>query len=166
MRFKLYCQQLLLSLFIYFFAQGLLQGANLVKPSLYELGFAFIDAFVPDYPASDESRNHSYILPVGRYRGSVFKSDDEGTRAEFYTDKNLRLNLSFSGSLPARSENNEAREGMSDLDFLVELGPRVQISLLPAKSSSLFFFEIPLRFMSSVNTSFQKIYWNNFCASV
>jgi hypothetical protein len=59
------------------------------------------------------------------------------------------LDLSLSGSLPVNSEDNEAREGMPDLDFTGEIGPSLEWMIFQKKSSSLW-VKFPLRAVFSV----------------
>ena len=65
----------------------------------------------------------------------------------------MELNLSIGGSLPSNSEDNPTREGMPDLETLLELGPGLLWHLKrPSKNSPWkFALNIPLRLAASVD---------------
>ena len=52
-----------------------------------------------------------------------------GVGAVAYERPRVKLDFSLGGSLSAESEGNAARAGMPDLDFLFELGPRLNTLL-------------------------------------
>jgi MipA family protein len=100
--------------------------------SLFEFGLGLGASFFPHYPGSDQMRVFILPFPYGVYRGSIFRSDREGgTRARFFHSKTFELSLSAGGAFPVDSTNNVAREGMPDLGWMGELGPKLRI-LLPA----------------------------------
>ena len=84
---------------------------------------------LPDYRGSDEV--HSYVLPVPYiiYRLEWIKADRTGIRSKLLNWEQAEVNLSLSATPPVRSKNNRAREGMSDLKPMVELGPSLDIHL-------------------------------------
>lgn len=92
---------------------------------LIELGIGAGAGQIEDYPGADQSQFHYLILPAARYRGDIFRADEQdGYRAELVKDSHYELNLSFGGSFPASSEKNRARSGMPNLDWTAEVGPR------------------------------------------
>jgi outer membrane protein len=94
--------------------------------SLYELGIGAGAAWFPHYPGSDQTRLFALPVPYFVYRGHILKSDrDEGTRAQFFRRENLELTLSAGGALPVSSSGNAAREGMPDLGWMGEIGPKL-----------------------------------------
>ncbi|MBC6443947.1 MAG: MipA/OmpV family protein [Alphaproteobacteria bacterium GM202ARS2] len=105
-------------------------GANseLIKP-LWEWGIGGATAYVPDYPASDSYQLRGLGIPYVIYRGDIVRVGDGGVRAMAVDDPTFELDLSLSGALNADSDDNEARRGMPDLDFLVGLGPQLLIDL-------------------------------------
>ncbi|MEI7972877.1 MAG: MipA/OmpV family protein [Bdellovibrio sp.] len=113
---------------------------------LYELGAGFTATYGPDYPSSDEQRPKSLPFPYVVYRGPIFKSDRErGTRAEIISDPIHVLDFSFGGSFPAPSDSNKARQGMKDLDWILELGPRYSIRLAGNPNHHMTRLQIALR---------------------
>ncbi len=92
---------------------------------LWELGLGAAALRLPHYRGADQ--HHNWLLPVPYvvYRGSVFKADREGARAELFESKQLDINMSAALSAPTRSHNNRARQGMTDLAPTFELGPNL-----------------------------------------
>jgi outer membrane scaffolding protein for murein synthesis (MipA/OmpV family) len=95
----------------------------------WELGAGVAGLMLPDYRGSDEVR--SYLLPVPYviYRLEWLTADRNGIRSTLLNREDAEVNLSMSASPPVRSRNNRAREGMSDIKPLVELGPSLDIRL-------------------------------------
>lgn len=122
---------------------------------LYEVGFIAGGAHVEDYPASNQSRVKSLSLPVFIYRGDILKNDQKGSRALFYENDRLSLDLSIGAAFSASSKDNDARKGMDDLDWLFELGPRLNYQLFKSESLSIE-AELPIRFIYSTDFSFTK----------
>lgn len=100
-----------------------------LKPR-WELGVGggFVSGF--DYPASSETSNRGIALPFFVYRSSIFRAGDGGVRAVAIEQPRFTLDLSVGGSLNADSDGNSAREGLPDLDFLFEIGPRFQLRIM------------------------------------
>lgn len=117
-------------LFISFPAFANLGAVKSNKP-LYELGIIGGAVLVPDYPASDQSRFRYLAFPQARYRGFRFRSDEEDSlKARILLNPIYGFDLSASGALSASSDKNSAREGMEDLDWVGEIGPRFYLFLV------------------------------------
>lgn len=119
---------------------------GVAEPSypLWELGAGVGVLTLPDYRGSDEQRNLIFPIPYVVYRGEFLKVDRERIRGLFYKTERLELSFSISGSPPVRSEDNKAREGMSDLDPTVEFGPQLTI-LLWEKQPYKLTAQLPVR---------------------
>jgi outer membrane scaffolding protein for murein synthesis (MipA/OmpV family) len=121
------------------------------KP-LFELGAVGGAGYVPDYPAADESRLQGIGLPFVVYRGEFLRAGDRGfVRGRLLRGKNFEFDISLSGSFPTDSDDNDARMGMPDLDWLGEVGPRLQITLARAPRDAKIELELPLRLAFSTN---------------
>jgi hypothetical protein len=96
-------------------------------------------------------------LPFFVYRGKIFRSDEKGfLRGRIIKSKKIELDLSLSGSLPVDSDDNDARSGMEELDWLAEIGPRLQVNLLETGDRSRgarLDFELPIRGVFSTDFS-------------
>lgn len=96
---------------------------------LWEVGLGVAGLSLPDYRGSDEQREYLLPLPYVQYRGKFLQVDREGARGKLFSSDRLRLELSASAGPPARSDDNEARRGMTDIDPTIEMGPLLEITL-------------------------------------
>jgi outer membrane scaffolding protein for murein synthesis (MipA/OmpV family) len=92
---------------------------------LWELGGMALGARLPHYIGSDEYEDYLYLLPYVIYRGDILRADREGIRGIFYKGEKFETSLSFWGNPPV-SDDNEARQGMPDLDAIGEVGPALR----------------------------------------
>lgn len=136
---------LLLVCLLSFFPPFTFAGEGNPKP-LWELGLAGISGYGPDYPAADESRLHGIVIPYFIYRGDIFRAGDKGiARGRFVHTDRLEFDLSLDGSFDTESDDNDARRGMPDLDYLFEVGPRLQIRLARDVMNGWIDLELPVR---------------------
>jgi outer membrane scaffolding protein for murein synthesis (MipA/OmpV family) len=106
-------------------AQGLRAGQ---KP-LWELGLGLGALHLPHYRGSDQHYAWVLPLPFAVYRGEVLKADREGARAVLAEGEHFDFDLSLAAAAPTSSKDNLARQGMADLDPVVELGPNLNLRL-------------------------------------
>jgi len=93
---------------------------------LWEFGAGGGIGEVPNYPASSERNFIALAAPYVIYRGDVFRiGGSGGARAVLAEDDRWELDLSVGGAFAADTDDNSARAGMPDLDFLFEVGPQV-----------------------------------------
>jgi outer membrane scaffolding protein for murein synthesis (MipA/OmpV family) len=95
------------------------------KLPLWEFGMTAIAARLPHYIGSDEYKNYLYPLPYLIYRGKFLRADREGVRGIFYRGEKFETSLSLWGNPPV-SDENEARQGMPDMDAIGEIGPALR----------------------------------------
>jgi outer membrane protein len=101
------------------------EGLDEAQP-LWEFGVGGGLVDVANYPASSERNFIALALPYLVYRGDVFRvGDGGGARAVVVEEKDFEIDLSFGGAFSADSEDNSARGGMPELDFLFEVGPQL-----------------------------------------
>ncbi len=115
---------------------------------LWEGGIAFVGARVPAYPGANQYNFFALPFPSFFYRGDIVRADEEGgMRGRFFKNDTFEINLSIGGSLPANSDENEARQGMPDLKTMGELGPGLLATLWEQRGKSSFKLglNIPLR---------------------
>lgn len=112
---------------------------------LWELGAAGFAATTPAYPGSSDRSRRALVVPYFIYRGAVFRVDQEGVGARLFRSDRVELDVGLAGSLPASSDDVEARAGMRDLGTLVEFGPRLKVKLFEPSPTSRVRLELPLR---------------------
>jgi outer membrane protein len=123
------------------------------KP-LFELGVAGGGGYLPDYPAAGQSHVQAIALPYFAYRGAFLRSDEKGVlRGRLVRSDHIEFDVSLSGSFAAASDDNDARRGLPDLDYLGEVGPRLQITLARAARDAKVDFELPVRVVLSTDFS-------------
>lgn len=98
------------------------------KP-LWEFGAGVATLYHPHYLGADQQAGYALPVPFINYRGDFLRADRNGIRGLILDNEELDINISFSGSLPVNSKDNDAREGMDDLDLMFEVGPTLQYSL-------------------------------------
>lgn len=120
---------------------------------LWELGIGAGGIAAPDYPGSDHNNLWLLPFPWGVYRGEILHSDRRGgTRARIFRLASYEFNVSAGGGLPSSSNRNGARQGMPDLEWLGEAGPRLMIDLWTQESSGRYLrLGVPFRAALSTN---------------
>lgn len=118
---------------------------------LWEIGGFALGVSQQAYPGSDTQLNRALALPFVVYRGRWLRADQDtmGLRA-LKTDR-MELDLGVAGSFGGGGDEIEARRGMSELGTLVELGPRLKLSLGEPVGRGRFRAEIPLRGVFDLN---------------
>lgn len=118
---------------------------------LFETGFFAVHGALADYPSSNEYRYRTLALPYLIYRGDLLKSDDrDGTRVELLKDLRFNVDLSFGGSFPTEGQN-QARNGMPNLDWTFEAGPRLLYYFYKDANWGQVRIGLPLRASFSTN---------------
>ena len=115
------------------------------KP-LWELGIGVAGVRFPDYRGSDQSNFFLLPLPYIAYRGKLLRADSDGARAILFSGHRVTIDISVSASVPTRSQNNDARQGMPDLAATFEIGPNLNLELWQSTDKRLKLeFRMPLR---------------------
>lgn len=127
---------------------------------LWELGAGVATLNAPDYRGANQSSTYVLPFPYLIYRGEFLQADRNGIRGILFAGERVQLNLSLNGTLPANSDDNEARRGMADLKPTVELGPTLNVNLLdwPERNIRLD-FRAPVRTAITVESSPRQIGW-------
>jgi len=112
-------------------------GARAGEFPLWEAGAGIAVIDFPDYRGSDERQTYVLPIPYFVYRGEILKADRDGLRGQFFRNDRLDLHLSLNGSVPVDSTDNSARSDMPDLDPTLEIGVRLDITLLRKPDRSI-----------------------------
>ena len=100
-----------------------------VEP-LWEAGVGGGALYAPDYPGAGEHSVNGLAAPYVIYRGDIFRlGDDSIAKGVVLETERFEFDISFDASFDADSDDNDARAGMPDLDFLVEAGPQLTVNL-------------------------------------
>lgn len=122
------------------------------KPK-WEAGVGLASLHLPHYLGADQANNYLLPLPYFIYRGSLIRADRGGLRGDIYDSEKLDLRLSLGASLPVNSEDSDTREGMDDLDLMLELGPTLQYQLFE-NNRHLLRADWPVRAAFTVGSEF------------
>ncbi|MCF8157031.1 MAG: MipA/OmpV family protein [Rhodoferax sp.] len=123
---------------------------------LWEVGVFAGTATTPAYPGSADRASRSLALPIFIYRGEVLRIERGDVGARLFRSEDIELDVGFSASLPASSDDIAARKGMSDLGTLVEFGPRVKITLARPAPGTRVRLELPLRAVLEFNNGVRQ----------
>jgi len=118
-----------------------------------ETGFGMSATHVPHYIGSDQSRNYYLPFPYIHYRSEKLNIDRNLIQTKLWGRGNLSLEISLGGSIPVDSEDNRARAGMDDLDFIIEAGPALHYYFLGDRTQdNALLVSLPVR--AAVVTNF------------
>ena len=111
---------------------ALLIGCGLAQAELkpeWELGMGVGAVDFPIYRGAEERKTYALPTPYVQYRGKFLQVDRERVRGLLFRHDRVELDLSFGGSVPVKSKDSRARQGMPDLDPTFEFGPELQLHL-------------------------------------
>jgi len=100
----------------------------------FGIGGGYFEGF--DYPGSTDSNRRGFGLPFFVYRSKRFRLGGGGVSAVSIEEPRFKLDWSVAASLNSSNEENSARAGMEDLDFLFELGPQIVYRVIDRVSAS------------------------------
>jgi hypothetical protein len=97
---------------------------------LWEIRLAAFGRYGPVYPASEDSQVDIVPLPFPIYRGKILRIGDETdkpVRTRIFRRDRIKIDMDFGLNFSADSDDIDAREGMPDLDLLLEAGPELEL---------------------------------------
>lgn len=115
----------------------------------WELGIGVGGLSMPHYRGSDQRAEYVAPIPYMRYNGKRLKIDREGGRFYFYNSNEVKVDVSLAFALQVDSDDNRARIGMTDIDNIIEIGPRVIFNLYESKDKNF-----RLRFAAPIRTAY------------
>ncbi|ODV09329.1 MAG: hypothetical protein ABT20_11190 [Rubrivivax sp. SCN 70-15] len=125
---------------------------------LWELGVGAGALHMPHYRGAGQSRDWLLPVPYAVYRGEILRASREGVRALLVQTERVDLDLSLSANPPAKSADDGARAGMSDLAANVEFGPSLNLTLARGDGWT-FDFRAPLRAVTTIKSHPRTIGW-------
>ncbi|MGB5835400.1 MAG: MipA/OmpV family protein [Thiohalocapsa sp.] len=115
------------------------------KLPAWELGLGGGALHIPDYRGAGQAGTYPYPFVMPIYRGTYFQADEEGIKGILGESSRFRLDISLYGNVPVSSDN-DAREGMDDLDPLLEIGPMLRYKAWKASESrQSVIIDLPIR---------------------
>ena len=143
-----------LTVFTFSHAQSEPDVEGVQKP-LWEAGVAGFGLTGPAYPGADDDVGRALALPWFIYRGPVWRAAGGTLGARVAKNAFAEFDIGLGGALRASSDDVKVRDGMPDLGFLLEFGPRAKLNLARPSQDSVVRLELPLRgvfeFNSGVN---------------
>jgi outer membrane scaffolding protein for murein synthesis (MipA/OmpV family) len=133
--------------------------APVARPQ-WELGAGVGVLDLPHYRGSDRYRTWVLPVPYVIYRGDFLKADRNGARAVLLRTQRLSFDLSLSAGAPARSEDDPARAGMSNLASTAEIGPNLNLNLAHGRHWKLD-ARVPVRGAFTVRAHPQLVGWTS-----
>lgn len=130
-------------------------AADAGRQPLWEAGIAAGVGTTADYPGSDRYQLRAIPFPYFIYRGNFFRSDQNGTRVRAAYTHNLEFEISGGASFATHSSGSGPRAGMPDLDYLLELGPKLKYTFSRPAPGVEWFLEVPVR--AVISTDFTSI---------
>lgn len=132
----------------------------LVEKPRWEFGVGGAAFSLEAYPGSSETTDRVFALPYFIYRGDTIRVQDGNLTAVAVENRRYRLDLSLGAALNVDSEDIPLRAGLPDLDFLFEIGPKIEVSLWDKVSNTerrrhRLVFEAALR--ASLSTDFSSV---------
>lgn len=145
---------------------------NAKEDFTFGLGMSVLST--PSYIGSKKQNLTVLPFPYIEYSGKYLKIDRDRIYNEFYNKENLQIELSLRGMLPVKSKDT-LREGMPDLDALLEVGPKLTYNIF-SKHDAKINLEIPIRaafslgdnfleyqgYFSSFDLNYQNTIFNNY----
>jgi outer membrane protein len=111
----------------------------------WEIGASLAAFRLPLYPGSADSKSWLLPLPFIVLR-SEFLDIDEGVRAKLLHATDVHLNLSADFGVPVSSKDSAVRQGMPNLDTVLQVGPSLEITLSGGRRQPHHFrLELPVR---------------------
>jgi len=101
-------------------------------PGLWGFRLVAFGQYFPAYPSSAIQNFTALPIPYPVYRGKVFSFGqdlEEIASGQLLKTSRVSLSVGLNASFPESSDNLSVREGMPDLDFLVEAGPEINLAL-------------------------------------
>lgn len=130
------------------------EETNQADKTKWELGVGAGMLSLPHYRGSDQRAEYISPIPYIRYNGKRLKIDREGGRFYFYNSEDIKVDISMAFALQVDSDDNRARQGMTDLKNIFELGPRIQFNLYQSADKNLRFrLALPLRTAFAIDLS-------------
>ncbi len=144
----------LLALFIFLAPLPGTGIASAEKRPLWEIGLGAAPITMPSYRGSKNQAFYPIPMPYIDYRGSFLRIDRDGLRGLLYDSERIGLDFSGDGAIPAATDEEGPRQGMPDLDPVVEFGPSINI-IVHQTNDAMLRIRLPIR--AALTSDFRTI---------
>ena len=100
--------------------------------ALWEMRLAGFTRYGAAYPAAGESQLNVVPLPFPIYRGRILRVGDnteKPIRTRIFRRDRIKLDIDFGLNFSVDSDDIDERAGMPDLDFMLEVGPELELQV-------------------------------------
>lgn len=94
--------------------------------STLEVGVGVFNVQLPHYPGANQKKTYVLPSPYIYYSNDKVNIDRNQLTGYLWKKDKWHLDLSAGAGISVNSDDNEAREGMPDLDWVFELGPSLK----------------------------------------
>jgi outer membrane scaffolding protein for murein synthesis (MipA/OmpV family) len=120
----------------------------------WEAGVGLVGIHLPLYPGS--SQDAGYLIPFPYLRlESKYLDIDQGIESRLFRSNKVRFSLSGGLGVPVNSADSTAREGMPDLDLVLQVGPSLDV-IFDRRSQGAREFRLELPVRLAVATDFSS----------
>lgn len=124
------------------------------KTTFWEVGAGIVSVYAPHYAGSDQGDIYLFPFPYVNYDSEHFSLNREGIKSHLAETTNWDFDLSFAGTFPVDSDENRARNGMPDLDWVGLGGPAATYELGRSKTDN---YQLIFPFRLAVASDFTDI---------
>jgi len=129
---------------------------NFLTNAQYAVGMGAGVTYLNDYIGSDESSPYLFPFPYIYFKNDNFKIDRNAFEGNIFTSDKWHLAFDAAGSLPVKSKDNKARMGMSDLDWVGEIGPSIEYYIQGNTLTENKLY-VDLSFRKAIATDFEHV---------
>lgn len=129
-------------------AQSTVDPSAAASEPLWEVRLAGFGRNGPAYPASSESQVDIVPLPFPIYRGRFLRIGDDTekpVRTRLFRRDRVKIDIDFGLNFPVDSDDVDVRDGMPDLDLLLEVGPELELQFTGEPLGGELFLAAQLR---------------------
>lgn len=125
---------------------------------LWELRLGGSTLYSPDYPGAEDESLNGVVAPIFIYRGERIRFGEYGVARAIATETpRFEFDISADAVYSANSEDDGARAGMPDLDYLLQIGPQAIWNIhdtgWTAKGRTSFQLLLPVRGVAATDLS-------------
>ncbi len=138
----------------FFFLSTTANARESIKKNIWEMGVGITTFSLPLYPGSSQRDVFTIPFPFFHIQSEYLDIDD-GVRGFFFESPDIRLTVSGDIGVPVDSGDSVIRQGMPDLDAVLQIGPSLEFVFAGGRRQpSEFRFELPLR--AAIATDFSS----------